>query len=223
MRRKEDLGNIFKWNGHVLFTVPKNEQPISAIVAMLSRISTRADQLHDDLHELGCELSHEISHWIKKVAKLISYIEIESPNKEDPEVQELLERNLAELETELADFFGDATEDAPMQMMGQIFKNLFATLRWEWGQEGKNMEQINGILECFREFEDLLAHALPTARADIAVRHAYIALTEFAKLLRALDDRLANLPLPHPHELRHNQDEDYGHEQAHPHLKDSDI
>ncbi|HMF33775.1 MAG TPA: hypothetical protein VKK79_20285 [Candidatus Lokiarchaeia archaeon] len=194
--------------------VPLSDKPTVVLAAMLGRVADRADKLHEDLHELGCELSHEVSHWIKKTAKLTAYVELEVPAKDDSEVQDLLARNLTELDEELIQFRQHAHEDAPMQMLGQILQKLLETIKEEWKQSPGEASDASELTENFASFEDLLADALPTARADIAVRHAYIALADLAKFWRALDDRLASL-LP-PHELNHS------HKHPHEHLDDSD-
>lgn len=195
------------------------EKPKSALNAMLSRVTDHADALHEELHEFEDELSHHVSHLLKKIAKLTAYAELEAPNNQSAEVVTLITRNMAEINEDLTDLLDDAGTDPAIHSVGDAISNLVAIMSVEWHSAitistAKGAEDPRDI---FLLFEQSLKKLVPTARADIAVRHAYLALREMEKFWRANDDRLARLAHGHVHEHGHAHEPKNGFEDGHHH------
>ncbi len=202
------------------------EKPKSALNAMLARIITHSEALHEELHEFEDELSHHVSHLLKKIAKLTAYAELETPDKHAPEAVSLITRNMAEIQDDLTDLLDDAGADPAIYAVGETISKLVALMTAEWGSPVSSstgaIPEAGGPREALRILEHQLEKMVPTARADIAVRHAYLALREMAKFWRANDDQLADLTPEHAHEHEHeNQDKGKSKEGHHHHGDES--
>ena len=206
------------------------DKPKSALNAMLTRVITHSDTLHEELHEFDDELSHHVSHLLKKIAKLTTYVEIEVPDRRSPEVGSLITRNIAEIQEDITDLLEDAYADPAIHAVGQAISKLMTIMNAEWispsnssNSAAKDAVDPRNALEAF---ERLLEKMTQTARADITVRHAYLALREMAKFWRANDDHLATVPRGHEHDHAHesNPEEIHHHHDAvpdhHHHLSD---
>ncbi len=198
-----------------------SEKPKSALNAMLARIIGHADALHEELHEFEDELSHHLSHLLKKIAKLTEYAELEIPDKGSSEAASLISRNMAEISADLGDLLDDAGADPAMHSAGETLSKLVALMNAEWvlpkgGTAGKTKEGGDPH-EAFEKFEHSLEKLVPIARADIAVRHAYLALREMVKFWQANDDRLATTAPEHEseHEHGHHHEGAYGEDHHH--------
>ncbi len=184
-----------------------SEKPKSALAAMLARIIAHSEALHEELHEFEDELSHHVSHLLKKIAKLTAYAELETSDRRSSEAVALITRNMAEIQEDLADLLGDAVSDPAIHAVGEAISKLFTLMRAEWEAHPSDVapatKKGNDPREVLVIFEESLKKMVPTARADIAVRHAYLGLREMVKFWRADDDRLAALVPEHEHEHEH--------------------
>ncbi len=184
-----------------------SEKPKSALNAMLARIIEHSDALHEELHELEDELSHHVSHLLKKIAKLTAYAELEASDRQSSEAVSLIARNMAEIHEDLTDLLDDAGTDPAIYAVGEAVSKLVVLMNAEWHDSSRDSEgempEAGDPREAFQNFESVFEKLIPSARADIAVRHAYLALREMAKFWRADDDRLASLGLKHDHDHKH--------------------
>ncbi|OLS14554.1 MAG: hypothetical protein RBG13Loki_1837 [Promethearchaeota archaeon CR_4] len=192
-----------------------SEKPKSALSAMLNRVITRSDALHEELHEFDDELSHHVSHLLKKIAKLTGYVEIEVSDRGLPEVESLIARNIAEIQADISDLLEDAQMDPAIHAVTETISKLVIIMTTEWNspsnRSSPTLTDAENPRNALETFEHMLNKLTPTARADIAVRHSYLALREMAKFWRANDDQLANL------NQHHENDHDYEHNHGHKH------
>ncbi len=204
-----------------------SEKPKSALDAMLARVIAHSEALHEELHEFDDDLSHHVSHLLKKIAKLTAYAELEVSDRRSPEAVSLITRNMAEINVDLTDLLEDSSTDPAIYAVGEAISKLVAMMQREWDSSTSNHAPATKEEEDPRDtmliFERLLEKMIPTARADIAVRHAFLALRELAKFWRADDDHLVPLVHGHDHECGHDHEHEHGHhhegnpEEGHPH------